>query len=248
MGRIVGGIQVATACPDLSHHGLWGIRLLGIGRLGRCRLNRGLQQGRAGMVRVIRGVEVASGRQAGYGRSVSRRPAGAGGGDRERPGTRHVGAEVRRDRGKIIHRLVRQDSSAGEIAVDPIRTGVIGGQKAGRAKPVIHFANIGGARQNAVVRVVRVVAELVAHPQLLIGGGHDLHQAHRPDRGGGLLLTARFLLHHRAHPPLGHAVSRRSLADIGSPRILLWARRRVIVRRPPPPVRADFHPSAARAI
>ena len=53
---------------------------------------------------------------------------------------------------------------SGQIAVDPIGTGIIGGQKARRAEPIIHFSNISGARQNVVVRVVRIVPELVTHP------------------------------------------------------------------------------------
>src|ERR1700739_2994424 len=103
MGGIVGGIQVATPRPDLSHHGplnvrLWGIRLLSIRRLGRRRLLRGVQQGRTRMVWIIRGVHVASGRQAGYGWPL--RATRAGGIHRKRSRPRYLAAEIGRDSGE----------------------------------------------------------------------------------------------------------------------------------------------------
>ena len=61
-------------------------------------------------------------------------------------------------------RLLRQRGSSGQVTVNPIRTGVIGGQKTRRAKPIIHFTNVGRTCQNIVVRVVGVVAELVSPP------------------------------------------------------------------------------------
>ncbi len=227
MVGVVGGAEVAAIGPGLPSQGRYDL-----GRFSRGRCRRGPHQRAARVVWVVGGAEVASRRQAGHARG-NRDPcrAATGGVHRQRPGQRHGIAEVRRDRGEVVHRLVRQLGGAGEIAVDPIGTGVVGGQKAGRAEPVVHLANVGGPRQEVVVRVVRVVAEPVAHPQALIGGGHDLHQAHRPDRRDRLLLPVRFLMHDRAHPLLGHGVSRRRLADVGTPGILRRARRRIVPLR-----------------
>src|SRR5262249_18517912 len=198
-------------------------------------------------VRVIRGVQVATRCKARNGRTVPAPPTGAGRRiGRERSGPWHARPEIWRDRGEVVHRLIGQSGSAGQVVVNAIGTGLVGGEKTRRAVTVVHFPDIGGAGQNVIVRLVWIVAQLVTYPQFLIGRGHDLHQAHRSNRRGGLLLTPRFLPHDRTNPLFGHAVSCGGLADIRAPRIVGRSRWRVIARRgyPLPPVGADFDATA----
>lgn len=143
------------------------------------------------MIWIIGSVQIASGCQTGDVRGGPDRVTGMGRGiGRQWPRKGHRVAEIGCHRGEVIHRLVRQVGRAGKITVDPIRPGIVGGQEAGSAVLVIHLADISGAGQNIVVRVIGVVAEPVAFAQPLICRGHDLHQTHRPDRRDGLLLSS----------------------------------------------------------
>ena len=200
------------------------------------------------MVRIIRGVQVASRRQAGDGRGLCR-PAGAGRGiDRERPGPRHVGAEIGRDRGDIIHRLVRQVGSCRPGSSRPVpdrrcrrpespasRTGHTFHEYR-RYLPGCCCAGRTGPRRagSAPAALHRCAGMTCIRPIAPTG---EVACCSPPD---SCCITART-------QRSGTRIARSGLADIGTPGILRRARRRIVVRRLAPPVCTDFDPSS-RAI
>ena len=79
----------------------------------------------------------------------------------------------------VSQRLGRQFARTGQILLITSGTGIVGGEKPVRSKPVEHLAQIGGAREDIVARFIGIATETIAHAQASPGVGHDLHQSHR---------------------------------------------------------------------
>ncbi len=112
-------------------------------------------------------------------------------------------------------RLGRQRATGGEILVVAAWAGIVGREHgADIAVAIEHLSQIGGAGEDVVARVERIVAERIADAQLGPGVGHDLHQSHRSGLRDRANILRTLGIENGAYPCLGNAEALRCLADL----------------------------------
>ena len=95
------------------------------------------------------------------------------------------------------------------------RTGIVGSEEAGGTVPIEQLAQIGGAGEDVVVRIIWVGAEAVAGTQSSLRFRHDLHQAHCSLGRQSTHVAEALDLHHGAYPLRGNAEPLRGFGDEG---------------------------------
>ena len=95
-----------------------------------------------------------------------------------RRGLRPGGLQIRPDHRDVAAGFVRQRPVVGKVVVQTRRAGIVGGEEPGGPVDVVHFPHVGDAGHDVVMRIERIVAEVMTYPQLVVGARHDLHQAH----------------------------------------------------------------------
>src|SRR6185437_13602881 len=153
-----------------------------------------------------------------------------------RPDMRIHPQQARPDHGHVAPGLVRQRPVVRQIVVQAVRAGVVGRQEARRAIDVVHLPHIGYAGHDVVVRVERVIAEVVPVAKFLVRAGHHLHEPHGSGARGDqlpvqVLLAAGFDPHQGSYPHVRYVESGGSLTYIRSPRVLGRSRRYVVTAR-----------------
>jgi hypothetical protein len=124
-------------------------------------------------------------------------------------------ADERRERGDIGARFGRQRTARRAVLVIAAGTGIVGREHRGDiAVAVPHLAQIGGACEDVVARIVGIAAEPVADAQARPGVGHDLHQTHRAGRRDRAHVARALGAQHGANPVLGDAEALRRLGDV----------------------------------
>ena len=142
--------------------------------------------------------------------------------------------QLRPDDRDITSGFVRKPPCIGQIIVQTGRAGVVGGEEPGGAVDIVHLPHISDAGHDVVMRLERIVAEVMPGAQFVVGAGHDLHEPHRTGAGGDQLSVctigpaAGFLAHESADPPVGNIEPIGRLPDVRAPWVLGRARRGVI--------------------
>ena len=125
----------------------------------------------------------------------------------------------------VVTRLFRQFALARRLRFERRRARIVGGEHFRIAVLLLQPAKIGGAREDVVARIVRIVTETVCLPHVLVGLGHHLHDAHCAGGGRDRLIVvgeraaAAFHADHGLDPVGGNLEAARRFLDVGRPTI-----------------------------